>query len=679
MLRIVYVIMIGILPYPLRRDLRTNFYRYYLSAVHSIKNGNLDEAEEVAALARNIIREKREAFLSFYLTGCIKAIKGDWSSAKYYLENALNIAESREDSIYVEPWLLYVYYNDEGLYATYELGKSFRSGIPEERVYMALFLVDEERYPDALNILDGLNTHEANYIRAFIYYKLNKPDSALHWLSTLKDMNDIEKVFYATLLYNEGKYKKAYKMIKGTSKSDVYQVWLQALIESKLKSDNLFLTYQKYKTLLEGKPEFGKIALITAKMYFEKKEYGKVVNILEDIWTSLSGEDKNEALLYLGTAYVFLKRYATALKIWRLLLQDKDHYDYVRFQLGRCAYELELDSVAMDNLMRVHDTSAYYFWGLYLVARGLIRLHSKRNALYLLEYIANYPVERSLKRRVYYNLGKLLIEKKKWDSAAFYLKKLLQLGFSGWDIDSAEYLYEFCMLQTGQYKSPVELNLVFTKKYPDNRLVPLLLDEVFTYYLTRNKKDSAFYILFVLRKKTPSSMYFKEFKKFINTLNLKDTQLLRNLVDTIKSEGTYQERRILAEKLIELSDGVSAIDVLEGVTKTHRRDALLLFAKAYEVMGQMPEEELVLKEAFPPFDSIGCKAFKKLALIKLKSEGMDSFYAIVFSEKVPVPLKMEVLKEASEELFANGDTLNALEIRSRLKELRKEYGSLGEN
>lgn len=670
--------LIGILPYPLRRDLRTNFYRYYFSAIYNIKNGNLDEAEEIANLTKNIIREKKEAFLSFYLLGCIKAAKSDWSAAKYYLENALDVADNRKDSIVIEPWLLYVYYYDDGLYSTYEEAKKFNSGIPEERVYRALFLVDEERYKDALNILKGLNNHEADYIRSYIYYKTGQIDSALYWLSVLDSLNDVEKVFYSTLLYEKGEYEKSYSLIKTVPKSDVYSVVLQALIESKLKSENLFQTYKKYRDLLRGKPEFGKIALITAQMYFERKDYGKVVSILEDVMTQLNEDERKKAMFYLGTSYVFLKRYANALKVWeKLVNEDREHYDYTHFQMGRCAYELELDSIAMENLLRLHDTSAYYFWGLYLTARVLLRLKSENHAMKLLGYITSYPVERSLKRRVYYNLAKLLLRRGEWDSAGTYFNRLVHLGFEGWDIDSAQYLYEYCLLQTGKYRNPVELNLAFTRKYPKNHLVTSLLDEVFTYFMTENKIDSAFSMLFMLRHVAPDSIYIDRFKKFVE--NLDDTLLLNRLIDSVKNSGYDAERLILAKKLIELSDGARAIDVLEGVSNEHRRNALLLFARAYETMGRSQEEELVLKEAFPPFDSTGSAAFMKLSSLKLKTEGMDSFYSVVFTNRVPDSLKIIVLKEASEDLLDGGDTLNALEIRSRLKELEGSDDSMEGN
>ncbi len=670
--------IVSILPYPLRRDLRTNFYRYYFAAVYNIKNNNLSAAEEAAALAQNIAREKREAFLASYITGCIKAAKSSWSPARYYLENALNIADSKKDSILIEPWLLYVYYNDDGLYSTYELAKKFNSGIKDEKVFKALFLVDEERYDDALTVLKGMNNHEANYIKAYVYYKEGRSDSALVYLSKLDTLNDIEKMFYATLLYEDAEYRHAYSLIKGTPKSDVYTIVLQALIESKLESDRLIETYKKYRNLLKGKREFGKIALVTAGMYFKKRQYSRAVWVLEDAMPYLRGEERLRAMYYLGTSYVFLKRYANALKIWDDFLKNPDnHYDYAHFQAGRCAYELELDSIAKEHLLRIHDTSAYYFWGLYLTARGLLRQDIKSPALGLLSFIAQYPVERSLKRRVYYNLAKLLIENREFDTASVYLKKLTQLGFEGADIDSAEYLYEYCRLQEGKYQNPVELNLVFTSKYTKNPLVPALLNEVYTYYIARGKRDSALFVLMRLRRVAPESIYIKELSGFLS--GLKDSVILKTVIDSVKDNGSDEERLVLANRLIKLGDGALAIDILEGVSNKNKRRALLLFARAYDVMGRVPERKLVLSEVFPPFDSIGDIAFEKLSSLTLKTEGMDSFYVLILNPDVPDTLRVNVLKRAIQELLDSGDTLNALELKSRLKEITGSDDSMEGN
>ena len=172
-------------------------------------------------------------------------------------------------------------------------------------------------------------------------------------------------------------------------------------------------------------------------------------------------------------------------------------------------------------------------------------------------------------------------------------------------------------------------------------------------------------------------MYINKFKEFIESLN--DSALLESLVDSVKNNGTDDERMVLAEKLIELSDGPEAIDVLEGISNKRRRDAILLFARAYNVMGRFQEEALVLKDAFPPFDSVGSEAFKRLSSIILKNEGMDSFYTFVFAPYVPDTLRISVLQSAIRELLNSGDTLNALEVKSRLKEFEGSDDSLEGN
>gem|GEM_PF-4861755 len=673
--------MLSVLPYPLRRDLRTNFYRYYLRSIYSLKSGNVDRAEEMANAAYSTVRNKKEAFLALYLLGTIKAYKNSWARAKYYLENALSLAESRDDSVLLEPWMLYVSYYDDGLYSTYELAKSFNTAIPEEKIFKALYLVSEERYEDALQVIGNISGHNALYIRSYVFYKMGMPDSALYYMSGLSEFNNIERLFYATLLFLNGDYEKANSVVKHVEKNDVYSVLLQALVESELGSEDLVKTYNNYKDILMNKPEFGKIALMVAEMYFKQKKYRDVVNVLDESIKHMQERDRKIALFYLGTSYVLLKRYAGAVKVWEEYLKypDTGHYDYAHFQLGRSAYELELDSIAKEHLIRLHDTSSYYFWGLYLYSRILIKENLYNLAQPMLAYIAGNKVERSLRRRVYYNLGKIFVKWQKWDSAMVNFRKMLQLGFKGSDIDSAEYLYEYCRLQLGEYSGPVELNLEFSKKYPHNSMVLSLLDEVFTYFMTASKIDSAFSVLLKRRALASDSIYEVEFKTFLEALKEKDTFIVDSLVNVIRSKGTDFEKMLLAKKLMSMGKYMGAIDILQGVSENKKRLALLLIAKSYDSMGKKGEKELVLRDIFPPYDSVGTAAFGELAISLLKNEGIDSFYNLVFGKNVPDTLKVEVLKRASSELIIEGDTLNALELKSRLKEITGDKDAVEEN
>ncbi len=675
------LILLSVLPYPLRRDLRTNFYRYYLRSIYSLKSGNVDRAEEMANAAYSTVRNKKEAFLALYLLGTIKAYKNSWARAKYYLENALSLAESRDDSVLLEPWMLYVSYYDDGLYSTYELAKSFNTAIPEEKIFKALYLVSEERYEDALQVIGNISGHNALYIRSYVFYKMGMLDSALYYMSGLSEFNNIERLFYATLLFLNGDYEKANSVVKLVEKNDVYSVLLQALVESELGSDDLVKTYNDYKDILMNKPEFGKIALMVAEMYFKHKKYRDVVNVLDESIEHMEERDRKIALFYLGTSYVLLKRYAGAVKVWKEYLKypDTGHYDYAHFQLGRSAYELELDSIAKEHLIRLHDTSSYYFWGLYLYSRILIKENLYNLAQPILAYITGHKVERSLRRRVYYNLGKIFVKWQKWDSAMVNFRKMLQLGFKGSDIDSAEYLYEYCRLQLGEYSGPVELNLEFSKKYPHNSMVLSLLDEVFTYFMTASKIDSAFSVLLKRRALASDSIYEVEFKTFLEALKEKDTFIVDSLVNVIRSKGTDFEKMLLAKKLMSMGKYMGAIDILQGVSENKKRLALLLIAKSYDSMGKKGEKELVLRDIFPPYDSVGTAAFGELAISLLKNEGIDSFYNLVFGKNVPDTLKVEVLKRASSELIIEGDTLNALELKSRLKEITGDKDAVEEN
>ncbi len=675
------LILITILPYPLRRDLRTNFYRYYFGAVYALKSGDIGRAKEMASSAYNTIRNEREAFLSFYLLGTIEAYQNTWSRAKYYLENAFDLAKSHKDSVLLEPWMLYVSYYDNGLYSTYELAKSFNTNIPAERIFKALYLVTEERYNDALEVLGNIEGHSANYIRSYVFYKKGVLDSALFYFSKLDSLNNIEKTFYATLLYLNGDYKKAHSIIKHAEKNDVYAVLLQAIVESKLGSEELLETYKKYKDVIIDKPEFGKIALMVTALYFNKKKYKRVVDVLEESLPHMNESDRKRALFYLGTSYVLLKRYANALKVWEEYLKfPGNYYDYAHFQLGRSAYELELDSIAKEHLIRLHDTSAYYFWGLYLYARVLMKEKLYDLAGPLLSYVSEFNVERLLKRRVYYNLGKIFVRREKWDSAKIIFEKMLQLGFEGDDVNSAQYLYEYSKFHLGEYPGPVELNLQFAEKYPDNPMVPKLLDEVITYFTTKGKIDSLWYALLKRRSFEQDSAYKSEFKGFLDFLRDKDTLLMDSLINVVKNSGTDFEKIALARKLIDMGRAGTAIDLLQSVSDKQKRSALLLIAEAYDSTGKMEEKTLVLKDVFPPYDSLGQQGFSELAISILKTEGIDSFYNLVLNRHdVPDSLRIGVLKRASMELIMEGDTLNALELKSRLKEFTGDKDALETN
>lgn len=676
----IFFILLSILPYPLRRDLRTNFYRYYFEAVYHVKSGNITEAEEKADIAYNTVRNKEEAFLSLYLLGMIKAYQSSWSRAKYYIENALMLAKSRKDSMLIEPWMLYVSYYDDGLYSTYELVKSFNTNIPEERIFRSLYLVEEERYDEAIAMLGDISMHSANYIRAYVYYKKGMLDSALYYIEKLAEFNNIERTFYATLLYLNGDYTKAHEVIEETEKSDVYSVLLQALVESKLGSEEIVKTYTKYRDILINKPEFSKIVLMVAGMYFKRKDYRGVVRVLEESIDWMDEVDKKKALFYLGTSYVFLKRYANAVRTWQEYLKYPDiNYDYAHFQLGRSAYQLELDSMVKEHLIRIHDTSSYFFWGLYLYARLLLKNKMYDPAKTLLTFIEGHKVERSLRRRVYFNLGKIFIKEKMWDSAQVIFNKMLNLGFVGPDVDSAEYFYEYSKFRLGEYLSPIELNLKFSEKYPDNIITLGLLDEVITYFMTFGKMDSVYFALLKRRALAQDSIYESEYSAFLNALGSKDTIVLDSLMGVIGIEGTDFERLELAKKLMNLQRNVDAIDILQGISGNNKRLSLLLIAKAYGLMGKVAEMNLVLNDIFPPYDSIGGEAFKEFAVNVLKVQGIDSFYTILMNNDVPDSLKSVVLKKTISILLMNGDTLNALEFKARLKELTGDKDAMEEH
>ncbi len=675
------LLLVSILPYPLRRDLRTNFYRYYFKAAYEFRSNHIDVAEETAQLAYNSARNHNEAFLSLYLLGAIKSAKGEWQRAQNALENALSLAKSLKDSVLIEPWLLYVYFYNDGLYASYQLAKSFNTNIPEERVFKGLYLIEEERYDDGLVILRGLKGNTVDYMRSFIFYKKGMLDSALYYISKITTLNNVERLFYATLLYKNGDFKKSHEIVKTVEKNDVYSVLLQILVENQLKSKELIKTYKKFKDILVSTPSFGAVSLMVAKMYFSQKKYNRVVDILDEGIPYMDTSSKKESLFYLGMSYIYLKRYASAFKTWEEYLNYKDdtHYDFAHFQLGRSAYMLELDSIAKEHFIRLHDTSALYFWALYLYSRILLKAKSYKLAMPLLSYIANFNIERSLQRRVFYYLGKISINERNWDSAITYFKKVLSLGFKGMDIDTAEYLYEYAKLQKGMYASPIELNVSFSEKYPENHMVSSLLDEVLTYYMTKGKADSAYDVLLKRRKISTDSTYMSEFNAFLDMLTLKDTVCVHALVDFIEKNGTDFERIELGNKLIEMGMYDVAIDILKDIASKNNRRALFLVAKAYKNMGKTDESNLVLKEVFPPYDSLGMQSFGELALSVLLEQGIDTFYKLVFNKDVPDSLRAKILRRASLKLMQRGDTLSALELKSRLREIIGEQDTLEEH
>ncbi len=225
--------------------------------------------------------------------------------------------------------------------------------LPTAFFYMGKLYFDQRKYRQTIEAFNKINPdkltkeqqQEYYYKKGYSYLKINQPDKALALLEKVMNeegpYRDPAKYYYAHIQYLRKKYDDALSIFE------------------ELKDNRRFKKY---------------IPQYLVHIYFEKKEFDKVINEGEKLYKTARSKTKGELAGLLGNAYYELKNYDKALEYYKVYerygrgLTPQDHY-----RIGVTKYKAGLYRDAIGNFERatklkdeIGQTAWYYLGFCYL-------------------------------------------------------------------------------------------------------------------------------------------------------------------------------------------------------------------------------------------------------------------------------------------------------------------------
>jgi len=256
--------------------------------------------------------------------------------------------------------------------------------------HLGRLLFDNKKYKDAIEYFEQVEEYdlsraerdEYRFELAYCYFHTKKLDEAYKLFRQTKDVTNKyyypSNYYYGYISYTQQKFDEALKSF-------------EKLKESKL--------YEKV------------IPYYIAQIYFQRKQYDKVIEYLQPLIGEGSLKYYEELNLILGQAYYEKKNYEKAIKHIKVYVDKNKPRKEELYQLGYAYYQTKKYNEAITNLQQLDDlTDSIGQSALYILGDCFLKTGNKQNALSAFQKASKIDIDKVIVENSFFNYAKLSYE-----------------------------------------------------------------------------------------------------------------------------------------------------------------------------------------------------------------------------------------------------------------------------
>ena len=646
-----------------------------------MQSGNTDQAFVYFSKFLKKAPESRLRIPALFEVARIKFYKKEYQTSKKILKNLLTLKVS-------EPLLPKVYL----LIGWCEYFLSDANGIKTFRKVL--------KFPGLSNEL----VQEALYGMSLSALQQGKPEIAK---SSLVKLGPLSRWFgevaieLANYYFNKRDYKKAgeycAKVFQYYAKTPYLEKAYMILGNSAYNTKDYSHATEYYTRVILGKVEELRPMAIFAKglSFYQIGSFKEaIISWVDLIRRYPKFPQRNEAIYWIGSAYLNLNDDRMALSYFRQLKVDPVLYPKAMMQLAQYWFSEQAwrkALMALQRFLRLYPRHEYAVFAMGMIGEIYFNQKSYSKATQWLSKALNSlrkNRDRELQAKLTFIMGQIAYRQGDFNRAISYFNQIVQRLPKNAYSDKALYWKSMSYYSMRAYEKAIFSFKTFIKKFPESSKVPdAYLKIADCYYNLKNyalsdayyrkisssrrgknvKEKAAYGRILSLYQRGNFKEFHAEAKKFIRYYP--DSPLIMNVIQNL---AEYYERLGKTEKEIEL---------LEGYIKSHRNakqvDAIRFkLAKLYEKKGlynsALIQLRLISSKKQSPFLSVAEKEMGDLYFRqKLYRESILHYRAYLNSEKPSPAIVKEVKKQLITCLIITGDFKTA---ERELRESTKAFG-----
>jgi TolA-binding protein len=256
--------------------------------------------------------------------------------------------------------------------------------------HLGRLLFDNKKYKEAIKYFEQVDQYdlsrserdEYRFELAYCYFHSKKLDEAYKLFRQTKDVTN--KYYYPSNYY--------YGYISYTQK----------------KFDDALQSFEKLK---ESKTYEKIIPYYIAQIYFQRKQYDKVIEYLQPLIGESSLKYYEELNLILGQANYEKKNYEKAIKHIKIYVDRNKPRKEELYQLGYAYYQTKKYNEAITNLQQLDDlTDSIGQSALYILGDCFLKTGNKQNALSAFQKASKIDIDKFIVENSFFNYAKLSYE-----------------------------------------------------------------------------------------------------------------------------------------------------------------------------------------------------------------------------------------------------------------------------
>lgn len=311
-------------------------------------------------------------------------------------------------------------------------------------------------------------------------------------------------------------------------------------------------------------------ALRIAEIYYNRKDYSGALKSLEIAESRYSkGYLQFEIKFLKAKCYIVLERFLEAEKILAGLVSDQPAYkENKRFNytFGLVNYQLEKDTIALENLEKVDSPEALLFSSKALVRSGKPLLAIGK----LKELINSYP-ESSLRERAHYLVGEAFFAAQDYTSAINSYERFLHLYSRGDLRGPAMYKIGCSYLEDGNYLQARTNFQSFLQTDPRSEFTPLAVYLTGESFIREKRFKEACFAYGDMVSSYPDNFYAPnaQYKLAWCYSNLKDLQQTKSSL--IKFKQLFAHHRLLPLVELLLGNTLCELESYQAAAAAYQR------------------------------------------------------------------------------------------------------------
>lgn len=471
--------------------------------------------------------------------------------------------------------------------------------IDEANLYIAKCHYHKQDYRQALRVLAGLESSQAEGITDEVYYLA----AIIHF----KGKNFDKALSYTTKIIQEGKDSKF-----------IWQAYyLRAGVD--LESGDLEAAKDNFKEIIGNSEDEELIDNSYSKLlqlYFQDKKYLQIISLCQDYEKRFpKGNLKAKVQFYLGECYYAQGDWARALKNY-LRAKDSgrnpDIKDLIYQGIGFTYIEIGENNEAKVNIDKIFDKQ------LRLFSQGVYYFKIK-DFIQALEtfniFIRDYT-RSSLLADAYLNKADILYAMGRINDSIYVYQYILNNFIDPINIDTvnkAHYGLAWCYLKGGKFKDAIG-EFKSTLEYADNPVVKLSSQiQIADAYQETGKYEEALAIYNSLLENQPSTVYVDYIQFQIGMVFLKKKDLEKSFLALRNLENNFPSSRLIPQVKYYLAVGyfsqnnyTQAKNLLESFIEKFPQDVLIpkvhyLYGKCFFNEGDYEQALSIFKKIIGKF------------------------------------------------------------------------------